>query len=79
MRPAKPVQAEMLGEGSERILSPHGLQRCKAWREVFPSPVIDLPKVPEANLGLQLGSPSRQKGASSEGQSASGALSPQQP
>lgn len=46
--------------------------------KVFARPAIDLPKVPEASLGLRLGSPSWQKGASSEGQSASGALGPPQ-
>lgn len=40
----------------------------------FASPAVDVLKVPEAGLSQQLDSPSRQKGASSEGQSTSKAL-----
>lgn len=40
----------------------------------FGSPAVDLLKAPEAGLNQQLGSLSRQKGASSEGQSTSKAL-----
>lgn len=40
----------------------------------FGSAAVDLLKVPEAGLSQQLGSPSRQKGASSEGQSTSKVL-----